>query len=80
MQTCNITPFPPHCQYLALGILLVKSLYTRGSLPSYRTETRGPLRSPLSVLGSAFMSDLMGEGLQPLTGGLERAKVPLQAY
>ena len=25
-------------------------------------------------------SDLMGEGLQPLTGGLERAKVPLQVY
>ena len=25
-------------------------------------------------------SDLMGEGLQPLTGGLERTKVPLQAY
>ena len=30
MQTCNITPFPPHCQYPILGILLVKSLYTRG--------------------------------------------------
>ena len=25
-------------------------------------------------------SDLMDEGLQPLTGGLERTKVPLQAY
>ncbi len=25
-------------------------------------------------------SDLMGERLQPLTGGLERAKVPLQVY
>ena len=24
--TCNITPFPSHCQYPILGILLVKSL------------------------------------------------------
>ena len=34
MQTCNITPFSPHCQYPILGILLIKSLYTRGEASS----------------------------------------------
>ena len=34
------------------------------------------LALPLSTLPT----DLMGEGLQPLTEGPERAKVPLQAY
>ena len=48
MQTCNITPFPPHCQYPILGILLVKSLYRRGKPPppiGLRLEVSCALRS-----------------------------------
>ena len=48
MQTCNITPFPPHCQYPILGILLVKSLYTRGEVSppiGQRLEAPCTLRS-----------------------------------
>ena len=49
MQTCNITPFPSHCQYPILGILLVKFLYTRGGEASpsigLRLEASCALRS-----------------------------------
>ena len=46
----------------------------RGEGRIVHTELDGHDMTPSSA------SDLMGEGLQPLTGGLERAKVPLPSY
>ena len=53
------------------------SAYKKGDGAHVDTE-RCPTYLALPL--STPTSDLMGEGLQPLTGGLERAKVPLQAY
>ena len=69
MQTCNITPFSPHCQYPILGILLDKSLYTTGEPPtSQRLDIPCALRSlclaqrSIGIINRPILKYLMAPG------------------